>query len=73
MGEHRRRCIGVNESHKTRWSVTTFLVLAALVFSVLAFRKFTSALIFMGVVLLVVIVVNAAMRLAGRRKSATKM
>ncbi len=51
-----------NASHKTRWSVTTFVLLAALIFSVFAFRQFTSALILMGVVVVIVIVAHAAMR-----------
>lgn len=62
--------MNANESHKTRWSLTAFVLLAALIFSVFAYRSFGSALILMSVVVLIVIVVHAVMRLAARRKSA---
>jgi hypothetical protein len=59
----------MHQSGKTRWSLTAFLVLAALLVSILGFRTVTSALIFMGVVVVILMVFHGAKRQAARRKA----
>ena len=61
------RTINAKQSRKTRWSATAFVLVAALLFSVIAFRHVTSALILVAVVLAIVIAVHAALRVARRR------
>ena len=61
------RTIDAKQSRTTRWSATAFVLVAALLFSVIAFRHITSALILVAVVLAIVIAVHAALRVARRR------
>jgi hypothetical protein len=60
--------MNAQESHKARWSVTTFVVLVALLFSVIAFRHLESALILMVVVLAIVFGAHVMLRQTARRK-----
>jgi hypothetical protein len=67
--DQQQRAVKVTESRRARWSLTAFVMLAALIFSILGFRKVTSAVIFIGLVVVIVMVGHAARRLAGRRNA----
>ena len=50
------------QQHKARWSLTAFVLIVASLFAIMGFRHFSSAAIFMAVVVAIVAAVHAARR-----------